>query len=50
MIDEELGHHFTFVTAGINHKIDSGDTIVCIGEKEYLDTFEILINQKAREE
>ncbi len=39
MIDEELGEHFTFITAGINHKLDSGDTIVCIGEKKYLDDF-----------
>ena len=46
MIDEELGHHFTFVTAGINHKLDSGDTIVCIGEKEYLDAFELEIQKK----
>jgi len=46
MIDEELGHHFTFVTAGINHKIDSGDTIVCVGEKEYLDSFELEIQKK----
>ena len=49
MIDEELGHHFNFVTAGINHKLDSGDTIVCIGEKEKLGMFEILIKQKVRE-
>lgn len=39
MIDEEMGHTFVFVTAGIEHKLDSGDTIVCIGSKEKLDTF-----------
>jgi len=46
MIDEELGHSFVFVTAGIEHKLDSGDTIVCLGEKEKLDAFEILIKKK----
>jgi len=46
MIDEELGHSFVFVTAGISHKLDSGDTIVCLGEKEKLNRFEKLIMQK----
>ena len=46
MIDEELGHSFVFVTAGISHKLDSGDTIVCLGEKEKLDAFEELIAKK----
>jgi len=46
MIDEELGHTFVFVTAGIAHKLDSGDTIVCLGEKEKLDAFENLIKKK----
>jgi voltage-gated potassium channel len=43
MIDEELGDGFIFITAGVNHKLDSGDTIVCLGEEEKLDAFEILI-------
>ena len=46
MIDEELSHAFLFVTAGIAHKLDSGDTIVCLGEKEKLDAFEKLIKKK----
>lgn len=46
MIDEELGHSFVFVTAGIEHKLDSGDTIVCLGEKEDLEAFEKIIAQK----
>ena len=46
MIDEELGHAFVFVTAGISHKLDSGDTIVCLGGKEELETFEKLIAKK----
>ncbi len=40
MIDEELGHTFVFITTGINHKLDAGDTLVCIGSKEKLDAFE----------
>jgi len=40
MIDEEMGHTFMFLTTGINHKLDAGDTLVCIGAKENLDTFE----------
>jgi voltage-gated potassium channel len=46
LIDEERGHHFEFITAGLEHKLDSGDTIVCIGYKEDLDSFETLITQK----
>jgi len=46
LIDEELGHSFVFVTAGIAHKLDSGDTIVCLGEKKELEAFEKLIRKK----
>lgn len=46
MIDEELGHHFVFITAGVNHKLDTGDTIVCIGDEEKLEAFETLIYKK----
>jgi len=46
MIDEELGHHFLFITAGVNHKIDAGDTIVCIGMIDKLNDFKLLIQEK----
>ncbi|HFU77874.1 MAG TPA: hypothetical protein ENK68_05165 [Epsilonproteobacteria bacterium] len=46
MIDVEKGNAFIFITAGISHKLDSGDTIVCLGEKEKLDAFETLIKKK----
>ena len=46
LIDEELSHSFVFVTAGIEHKLDSGDTIVCLGKKEKLDAFEKLIEKE----
>ncbi len=45
MIDEEKGHAFVFVTAGIEHKLDSGDTIVCIGYDKDLKRFEEKIKQ-----
>jgi voltage-gated potassium channel len=46
LIDEERGHHFEFITAGINHKLDSGDTLVCIGKEEKLQAFEQHIKKK----
>jgi len=45
MVDEELGDSFIFITAGINHKLDSGDTIVCLGSPESLDEFVQIVNQ-----
>jgi voltage-gated potassium channel len=45
MIDLEKGNHFIFVTVGINHVLDSGDILVCIGEEEDLDRFEAAIAQ-----
>jgi len=49
MIDEEMGHSFFFVTAGIEHKLDSGDTIVCIGPKDKLESFSEEMNKKESE-
>ena len=46
MIDEELGHTFIFITAGINHNLDYNDTIVCIGHKDKLDIFSEEIKKK----
>jgi voltage-gated potassium channel len=41
IIDVELSHKFIFVTTSeINHKIDAGDVIVCIGHNDDLDKFE----------
>ena len=39
MIDVELGNSFIFVTTGLDHKLDAGDIIVCIGHDEDLDRF-----------
>lgn len=46
MIDEALGHSFVFITAGINHELNEGDTIVCIGPEEKLNTFNEEIKKK----
>ena len=46
ILDEELGNRFIFITAGINHKLDSGDTLVCLGKQEALDNFEMMMKQK----
>ncbi len=40
MIDVEKGNSFIFVTAGLEHKLDSGDIIVCIGREKDLKNFE----------
>lgn len=44
MIDRAVSESFLFTTAGIEHQIDAGDTIVCIGKAEDLDRFEKKIN------
>ena len=46
MIDEALGHSFVFITAGINHELNYGDTIVCIGPEDKLNAFEEEIKKK----
>ncbi len=46
MIDETLGHSFVFITAGITHELNEGDTIVCIGPQEKLDVFEAEIKKE----
>ena len=49
MIDVELGNSFIFVTTGLEHKLDSGDIIVCIGHDEDLDRFEEAIRHSEEE-
>ena len=49
MIDARLSHNFSFVTAGIEHRLDSGDTIVCIGDNKDLDAFEERLKIAKRE-
>ncbi|MDD5405896.1 MAG: NAD-binding protein [Sulfurovaceae bacterium] len=40
MIDKEIRDEFIFAATNINHKIDNGDTIICIGKDENLAKFE----------
>ncbi len=46
MLDVELGNKFIFITSGIDHKIDSGDTLVCMGYNDDLDKFATIIQEK----
>jgi len=46
MIDETLGHTFVFITAGINHELNEGDTIVCVGPEDKLNAFAEEIKKK----
>ncbi|MEA3418410.1 MAG: NAD-binding protein [Campylobacterota bacterium] len=46
MIDKELGDNFVFTTDRIEHKLDKGDTIVCMGKDDDLERFENRIGQK----
>jgi len=47
MLDVELSNKFIFITSGIDHKLDSGDTIVCMGYNEDLEKFSTLIHREA---
>jgi len=46
MIDEEMGHTFVFITKGINHRIDAGDTLVCMGPQNKLNMFEKMLQKE----
>ncbi|MBN2721353.1 MAG: TrkA family potassium uptake protein [Campylobacterales bacterium] len=39
MVDKELGDEFIFAASNINHKLDDGDIIICIGKNEDLAKF-----------
>ena len=45
LVDLERGEHFDFITSGDEHKLDSGDHIVCLGVDEDLDYFEEMIKK-----
>ncbi len=40
MIDRRLSNQFLFVTSGLEHRLDRGDIMVCIGYNDDLDRFE----------
>lgn len=43
LTDKELSNKFIFNSAGINHKLDAGDTIVAVGYEEELNSFRVYI-------
>jgi len=47
MIDKRLSNKFLFVTAGVENRFDSGDTIVCIGYNDDLEKFEAYVKEEA---
>ncbi len=40
MIDRRLSNQFLFITSGLEHQLNIGDTMVCIGYNDDLDRFE----------
>ncbi|HHD80429.1 MAG TPA: TrkA family potassium uptake protein [Campylobacterales bacterium] len=44
MIDRRLSEKFLFITTGLEHRLDVGDTMVCIGYNDNLDIFEKYIS------
>ncbi|HHH21026.1 MAG TPA: TrkA family potassium uptake protein [Nitratifractor sp.] len=40
MIDKKLSQQFIFITSGLEHQLNYGDVLVCIGYDEDLDRFE----------
>ena len=43
MIDRRLSNQFLFITSGLEHQLNRGDTMVCIGYNSDLDRFEEFI-------
>ena len=39
MVDLEKGKHFIFYTSGQEHKMDTNDTLILVGEEENIDKF-----------
>lgn len=39
IVDKELGESVQFVTKGVNHKIDAGDILIVVGDKEDIERF-----------
>ena len=50
LVDMEHGVHFEFITSGDDHRLDSGDRIVCIGMDRDLDNFEKMIKNSEESE
>jgi voltage-gated potassium channel len=46
IIDKELGYELIFTDHRINHKLDAGDILVVVSQKENLERFKEMINKK----
>ena len=44
IIDKELGHELVFTDHRINHKLDVGDTLVVVAQKENIERFRKIVN------
>ncbi|EDM24332.1 cation:proton antiporter regulatory subunit [Caminibacter mediatlanticus] len=41
IVDKEMSENVQFVTKGINHKIDAGDILIVVGDKDDIERFKI---------
>jgi len=39
IVDKELSDNVQFITRGVNHKIDAGDILIVVGDKEEIERF-----------
>ena len=46
IIDKELGHELIFIDHRINHKLDAGDVLVVVGEKENISKLQERVKRK----
>ncbi len=44
MIDKRLSKQFLFITSGLEHRLDRGDILVCLGYNDDLEKFKNFIN------
>ncbi|MEO1928520.1 MAG: NAD-binding protein [Nautiliaceae bacterium] len=44
MVDKELSENVQFVTKGYNHKIDAGDVLIVVGDKDEIERFKDDLN------
>lgn len=49
MIDRRLSNQFLFITSGLEHRLDRGDMMVCIGHNEDLDRFQNYVKMTKEE-
>lgn len=50
VVDKEMGENVHFITKGVNHKLDSGDILVVVGDKFDIEQFKEDLNFFIRQE